>query len=95
VTLPGLSAARNWPVREDHCFQRILLDAVFGGVWYDHVKGRPAYRQIDVERLAAVVALGDRLVAGEEDLWALNARSLAWRRARGRRAAAKKNEVDA
>ena len=26
-TLPGLSAERRWPVRFDHCFQRILLDA--------------------------------------------------------------------
>ena len=87
-TLPGLSESRNWPVREDHCFQRILLDAVCGGVWYDHVNGRPAYRRIDAERLAAAVALGQRVAAGEEDLRALNARSLAWRRGRGVRKAA-------
>lgn len=83
VTLPGLSASRGWPVREDHCFQRILLDAVCGGVWYDHVKGRPAYRRIEMERLEAAVALGERVATGEEDLGALNARSLAWRRERG------------
>ena len=82
VTLPGLSASRGWPVRDDHCFQRILLDAVCGGVWYDHVQGRPAYRRIEMERLAAAVALGQRVAAGEEDLGALNARSLAWRRGR-------------
>ena len=80
VTLPGLSASRGWPVREDHCFQRILLDAVCGGVWYDQVNGRPAYRRIDGERLAAAVALGERVAAGEEDLRGLNAQSLAWRR---------------
>ena len=83
ATLPGLSASRRWPVREDHCFQRILLDAVCGGVWYDHVKGRPAYRRVDVERLAAAVMLGQRIADGEEDLTVLNARSLAWRRERG------------
>ena len=82
ATLPGLSASRNWPVREDHCFQRILLDAVCGGVWYDHVNGRPAYRRIALDRLAAAVALGERIAAGEEDLRSLNARSLAWRRER-------------
>ena len=82
VALPGLSAAQNWPVREDHCFQRILLDAVCGGVWYDHVNGRPAYRRIETGRLAAAVALGKRIAAGQEDLQALNARSLAWRRGR-------------
>ena len=82
VTLHGLSASRDWPVREDHCFQRILLDAVCGGVWYDHVHGRPAYRRIETDRLAAAVALGDRIAAGDEDLRALNARSRAWRRER-------------
>ena len=82
VTLPSLSASRNWPVREDHCFQRILLDTVCGGVWYDHVEGRPAYRRIDSERLATAVALGERIVDGKEDLTALNARSLGWRRGR-------------
>ncbi len=34
-TLPALALARGWPVRADHCFQRILLDNVFGGRWYD------------------------------------------------------------
>jgi len=80
VTLPGLSATRDWPVREDHCFQRILFDAVCGGVWYDHGHGRPAHRRIEIQRLEAAVALGQRIAAGEEDLKALNARSLAWRR---------------
>ena len=28
--LPGLARSRVWPVRADHCFQRILLDAVVG-----------------------------------------------------------------
>jgi hypothetical protein len=82
ATLPGLSASRGWPVRDDHCFQRILLDAVCGGVWYDHVNGRPAYRRIDFDRLAAAVALGERIAAGEQDLTVLNAQSLRWRRER-------------
>ncbi len=81
--MPELAAGRGWPVREDHCFQRILLDAVCGGVWYDHVRGRPAYRHLDAERLGAAVALGEAVVSGDADLGALNARSLAWRRERG------------
>lgn len=80
--LPGLADARNWPVRDDHCFQRILLDAICGGVWYDHVAGRPAYRHLDSERLGAAVALGERVAAGEAELEPLNAASLAWRRSR-------------
>lgn len=29
-TLPRLAASRRWPVSADHCFMRILLDAVHG-----------------------------------------------------------------
>ena len=82
AVLPSLAAERGWPVKEDHCFQRILLDVVCGGVWYDFVSRRPAYRHLDAAQLAAAVTLADRVAAGEADLRALNARSLAWRRAR-------------
>lgn len=78
-TLPGLAAERGWPVRADHCFQRILLDNACGGRWYDHVAGRPAYRHADDAVLARAVALGEAAVAGEADLHALNRASLAWR----------------
>lgn len=81
--LPALAAARGWPVRADHCFQRILLDHAAGGRWYDHVAGRPAYRHIGADGLARAVALGEAVAAGEADLPALNDRSLAWRGRRG------------
>jgi hypothetical protein len=77
--LPGLAAGRGWPVRLDHCFQRILLDHAVGGRWYDRVAGRPAYRHLDLERLATAVALGEAVAAGTADLPALNAQSLRWR----------------
>lgn len=80
-TLPALAAARQWPVGADHCFQRILLDNAVGGRWYDHVAQRPAYKHIAAHHLAAAVALGEAVAAGTADLHALNARSLAWRRA--------------
>ena len=41
--LPALAQTRDWPVSEDHCFMRILLDNACGGVWRDFVKA-PAYR---------------------------------------------------
>lgn len=78
-TLPALAAARGWPVRADHCFQRILLDHAVGGRWYDHVARRPAYRHLADDRLAAAVALGRAVAAGQADLHALNRASLAWR----------------
>ncbi len=81
-TLPARARADGWPLRLDHCFQRILLDAVCGGRWYDHVDGRPAYRHLGPERLAAAVALAERL-ATELDarplLGELDAQSLRWR----------------
>lgn len=55
--LPALAAEREWPVSADHCFQRILLDAVCSGRWYDHVQGRPAYRALNDDRLKQAAAL--------------------------------------
>lgn len=66
-------------MRNDHCFQRILLDAACGGRWLDHVAGRPAYKAIDPARLAAAVALARAVAAGNADLDALNRQSLGWR----------------
>lgn len=80
--LPALAAERGWPVRADHCFQRILLDNAFGGVWYDFVAGRPAYAHADAAALARAVALGEAAAACTADLAALNRRSLGWRRLR-------------
>ncbi|WP_315760672.1 GCN5-related N-acetyltransferase [Sphingomonas sp. Y38-1Y] len=80
--MPALAAERGWPVRADHCFQRILLDNAFGGVWYDHVAKRPAYAHADLVTLASAVRLGEAAIAGEVDLADLNRRSLRWRRER-------------
>ena len=80
--LPALAKTRRWPVRADHCFMRILLDAVHDGRWDRVVQERPAYKHINVERLAAAVALAERVAEDEADLWALNAQSLAWREKR-------------
>jgi len=80
-TLPALAAERCWPVDQDHCFQRILLDNAFSGVWYDHVEGRPAYARAPEDALAVAVALGEACVDGTADLAELNRQSLSWRRA--------------
>jgi hypothetical protein len=86
--LPTRARAERWPLREDHCFQRVLLDAACGGRWYDHVAGRPAYRHLDDERLGQAVALGERLAAEPDAvtlLRDLDAQSLAWRGKRPKR----------
>jgi hypothetical protein len=80
--LPDRARSERWPLRFDHCFQRVLLDAACGGRWYDAVPERPAYRALDDERMRTALALGDRL-ATEPDavrlLEALDAQSLRWR----------------
>ena len=80
--LPGRAAAEDWPLRADHCFQRVLLDAVCEGRWYDAVVGRPAYLHLDETRLSRAVALAERLATEEgagELLERLDAQSLRWR----------------
>lgn len=79
VVLPSLVRERGWPVSADHCFQRILLDAVCGGPWYGKVAGRPAYRAMDEQLLSEAVALAERVASGEADLTMLNTQSLRWR----------------
>ena len=85
--LPAMAVSRGWTVRSDHCFQRIFLDAAVGGVWYDVVLGRPAYRHIDRERLVRAVTLARSIASGQSDLDALNRQSVAWRAARNSRQA--------
>ena len=82
------AAGPGWPVRHDHCFQRILLDHACGGPWYGAFEGRPAYRHAPEETLARATALGQAVLEGRADIAALNRASLAWRAAlrRGRAA---------
>ena len=68
----------NWPVRNDHCFQRIVLDAVCGGVWYNHLL-RPAYKNLTRVLAANAVNLCNGIISGESDLVLLNRQSLIWR----------------
>ena len=77
-TMPALADERGWPVRFDHCFQRILLDNAVGGAWRDHIAA-PAWRNASEAQLFEAIRLGKAAVAGEEDLAALNRRSLEWR----------------
>lgn len=79
--LVARAAAERWRIRADHCFLRIAYDAATGAKW-DTVYRRPAYASLPVERLAAAVAALNRIEAeGRPALDALNAASLAFRRA--------------
>ena len=80
TVIPALAqtSKRHWPVRRDHCFQRIVLDTICGGVWYDHI-ARPAYRHLSPAQAMRAVRLCEQIIADTADLKALNQQSLAWR----------------
>ncbi len=81
--LPALAAERRWPVRADHCFARILLDAAVGAPWRTRI-APPAWRNAPAPVLKEAVRLGEAAVAGMVDLGALNRRSRAMRGEAGR-----------
>ena len=66
-------------MRFDHCFQRILLDNACGGVWYDRIAKRPAYRHAPDDVLREAVRLGEAALKGGADMDVLNESSLRWR----------------
>ena len=78
--MPNLARTshRHWPVRNDHCFQRIVLDAVCEGVWYNHLL-RPAYKNLTHDLAENAVNLCNDIISGDTDLVALNTQSLKWR----------------
>lgn len=80
VVMPQLAqtSKRRWPVRRDHCFQRIVLDTLCGGAWYQHIP-RPAYKHLSQLQAIQAVQLCDEIISGKTDLNVLNRQSLAWR----------------
>lgn len=78
--LPEAARGRpEWPIRLDHCFGRVILDAVCGLPWRE-VLAAPAWRNLDAEQLRAAVALAEAVLAGSADLDELNSRSLMLRK---------------
>jgi hypothetical protein len=73
--LPGMAAAEGWPIRVDHCFMRVCLDAAFGRPWHEAVR-RPAVRHMTAAELARAVAVAERIAAVPSLLPGLNAESL-------------------
>jgi hypothetical protein len=80
-TLPQQARARgDWPICQDHCFSRVVLDNVFEDEWYDHVDGRPAYEHLSVAELTQAIEIADRMLEGERPtVVELHANSLQWR----------------
>ena len=78
--LPSMAKKKrpDWTVYEDHCFQRIVLDTICGGVWYEHLK-RPAYKHFTNEQAKLAVELCEDIINGKANLNQLNQQSLSWR----------------
>ncbi|MFC5365466.1 hypothetical protein [Salinirubrum litoreum] len=72
-------ATPAWPVRADHCFQRIVLDTLFGDVWYDHVADRPAVESLTADQLRAAIAIAESMLDDPDRVAELNRASLRYR----------------
>ncbi|MEO0793046.1 MAG: GCN5-related N-acetyltransferase [Pseudomonadota bacterium] len=76
--LPAIARERDWPIHNDHCFARVLLDNACGAPWRE-VIAPPAWRNAADEVIAAAISLGENAIAGQADISQLNRRSLEMR----------------
>lgn len=86
-TLPTQARSKTtWPVHLDHCFARIILDAVIGNStsirpdekpthWTAKLKS-PATRNMSKQQLEACIELGEAIIEGKIDLVELDRQSL-------------------
>jgi hypothetical protein len=80
--LPSLAIDRHFPVQSNHCFQRIILDNLFGRCWYEALdrKQGPAYQQLTEAQLEQAIALANGMITQPDAyLQQLNQNSLTWR----------------
>lgn len=69
---------KDWPVYLNHCFARILLDNAVGQYWRDAIQP-PAWKNTPLPVLQTAIDLGESILAGDADIWALNDQSLKMR----------------
>ncbi len=72
------SGERDWPVCEDHCFQRIVLDTICGGVWYENMI-HLAFKNLTNDKAKRAVDLCQDIIEKQVDVRQLNQQSLIWR----------------
>lgn len=77
-----LAKRRQFPVKYNHCFQRIILDNLFGRCWYEVLERKQgaAYKQLSQEQLERAIALCQATITrSDEYIRQLNQNSLRWR----------------
>ncbi len=79
--LPAAAKENAWPITENHCFARILLDNALSRPWREAVRP-PAWRHTPLETLQRAIDLGQDLLRNPQEIDRLNARSLHLRRQR-------------
>jgi len=76
-----LPASFTKPVRYNHCFNRIVLDWLFGDVWYKHLdKSKTAINQLNHGQLQKMIARMELWLQQPELLFEDNLQSLAYRK---------------
>lgn len=80
VIMPKLANAShdNWPVSYDHCFQRIVLDAICEGPWYASIPS-PAHKHLNYEQSKQAIRICYDILASKKTLSRLNKKSLSYR----------------
>lgn len=80
--LPELARQRQFPVKYNHCFQRIVLDNLFGCCWYEALDRKDtAYKQLTEEQLERAIAIAESMIIQtNEHTHQLNRNSLRWRK---------------
>ena len=80
--LPAQAKQRDFPVRFNHCFARIILDNLLGCCWYEKIdrKKGAAYKQLSVEQLQKAIEMAETIIDSPDSyIQQLNQNSLRWR----------------
>lgn len=48
--LPEAAKKNNWPISENHCFGRVILDFMYQDAWYKHLSS-PGYKHLSEYQL--------------------------------------------
>lgn len=81
--IPQEARAQNWPVHENHCIQRILLDHLFQAQWNTVLKkkNKAAYQQLNNQQLGQLLWHTHQLwITGKDTCQQWNKKSLSFRR---------------